>query len=157
MTIMKKLILLFTVAAIGMVTGCDPVSNSWEWWIKNDTGQTLKLTYFNSLSRVPAYVTGTLSPSDSIVLFKGNVEKAHFDNYFGISAEQSGDDVYWQIRSEDDEVLRTWYYSEINLPDQRFFDETFWIFEKRPSHQAFISAEYSWTFEISPEDIQSTY
>ncbi len=61
------------------------------------------------------------------------------------AVKEFGEDASWQILSEDGTaVLRTWRYSDRDLPNQRFFDESSWSF-----------AGTTWTFEILPDDILS--
>ncbi len=154
---MKKLLLFFTVTAIALTTGCDPRGNSWQWWIKNSTDQVLKLKHFSYMPYTPAYGTAIILPGDSIVLDRiGHKPKVslRFDDYFEKSAGSYGENVYWQLLSEDDVVLRTWSYSNKNLPDQRFFEESAWHFDKISGGDSFVIMQYIWTFHISPEDIQ---
>jgi hypothetical protein len=72
-----------------------------------------------------------------------------FDHYFKKSAEAFGEDVSWQILSEHGEVLKTWGYSERDLPGRRFFEESSWDHYE----QWEWSAGEFWNFTILPEDI----
>ncbi len=155
LTIMKKLLLFFAITAITL-TGCDPEGDEWQWWIKNSTDQTLKFKHLSYVPRTPAYSTVTIAPGDSIVLYRVGLDKSRFDYYFDKCAELSGEDVSWQILSEDNATLKSWNYSDKDLPNQRFFDELSWTYEKKIGRQAFIDMVHSWTFDILPEDITST-
>ena len=152
---MKKLILLFCIALFCI--SCDPPRNGWNWVVVNNTGQALTLK-FPYMGIDQTYI---LQPWERVAITKihtTNVEERYnlnFDYYFEMVAGRHGDDVSWQLLSEDGIVLRTWDYSDRGLPDQRFFEESAWIKKPGPGQGAFIIATYSWTFNILREDIDS--
>ncbi len=109
------------------------------WTVRNDTEQTLilKSLYFDtgmpsSNPMLPGnleYREFEIEPNKSIMICKGMVPKGSrpwFNYYFEKSAEAFGEDVSWQILSENREVLKTWKYYDKNLPKQRFFEESEW-------------------------------
>ncbi len=165
---MKKLLLFFTVAAVvAAMTGGDPPRTVREWHIKNSTEQTLKLKFlyhqFNNddLRDYASFRIITISPEDSVMIEAVDFEsrkRIHFDYYFNNYVDSYGDDAYWQILSEDDEVLKTWNYSERDLPGQRFFEESEWRRGRKiidlAFYSSFVEAVYTWTFDIRPEDLQ---
>ncbi len=121
----------------------------WMWFIRNNTGQTLKLK-FPSYSgkditdyRMYEIETGTRIQIDGYTL-RGKSGK--FDDYFKKCASVYGDDVTWQISSLDNMALRIWRYSERDQSDQRFFIESSWETSGKP---------HDLTFEIRQEDILS--
>lgn len=138
---------------------CDPPQNAWRWNVKNNTGQTLKLKYpeysIND-NNSPTYRIAIISQDDSIFIYGNTTDKKKVLNinyFFNTMTGRYGEDIYWQILSEDDVVLRTWNYLERGLPEQRFFDESSWYKEQKNGDDAFVVMEYSWTFDILPEDI----
>ena len=150
---MKKFVLLFCIGLF--CVSCDPPQNAWIWLVKNNTEQTLKFKFPYSEN----YQTKTLEPGDGIFIsdILTNTSRPHnidFYDYFRKVVSEYGENVYWQILSEDDVVLKTWSYSDRGLPYQRFFDKTSWHYAQG-SGFGFVVADYSWTFEILPEDISS--
>lgn len=153
---MKKLVLFFAVAAGAIITSCDPPQNAWVWIVENDTEQPIRFRFPYSDN----YQTETIMPGDNINLSirhtnTGKRDNLRYDDLFERAVRDFGENVSWQITSENDEVLKTWNYSDKNLPDQRFFDESSWTYGTAGRYQ-FIEAAYSWTFKIMPEDIQLT-
>jgi hypothetical protein len=107
------------------------------------------------------YGTVKIPPGGVVTLYgltteTGKNDRLSLGYYFRRSANSYGEDVYWQILSEDGTELKTWNYSDIGSTDQRFFEESSWLYEEKPGEGGFIVAEYSWTFEIQPEDISLT-
>jgi hypothetical protein len=161
---MKKPLVLFILAAVAaLLTGCDPAQDAWNWKVTNQTEQTLKFNFIgHRLPRSPAYglyLPVKIPPGKTIVLFSGTTRTGkrhswHFGEYFNHWAGSHGEDVYWQILSEDDVVLKTWNFSDYGKPDQRFFNESSWKYEEKPGERSLIVTSYSWTFDILPEDIQ---
>jgi hypothetical protein len=149
---MKKLLLIF--AATALFVSCDPVRNDWSWKIKNSTDQTLTLEFFDFILYEPTYNTRSLIPGESILLDEVGLNSRDFNDYFKKSVRAYGEDVYWRILSDNNVVLKSWNYSDRNLPNQRFFEESEWQYNQEPGG-AFVLMEYSWTFEILPEDITS--
>jgi hypothetical protein len=153
---MKKNIFLFFCIALSAVS-CDPAGNTWQWSVKNNTDQTLKLSHLSFVPYVPTYSTISISPGETVYLYRVTLEckyGSNFGDYFRKSAETYEDDVYWEILSEDDVKLASWNYSDRSLPDQRFFEESSWAFDSKPGQSARIVLQYTWTFEISPQDIE---
>ena len=153
---MKKLILFFAVVSLAL-TSCDPPQNAWIWLVKNNTEQTIKFKYPASQN----YQVSTLSPGESVfvsdILYpKSRRYNLQFNDYFENITNEYGDDVYWQILSEDDVVLKTWDYSDKDKPGQRFFDESSWAYNQGNNGAQFIAENYSWLFNISSEDILPT-
>lgn len=148
---MKRAIMALCCVALCCVTlCCDPPGNSGVWKIRNGTDQLLKFKCFLCMNYDPSYGIISVPPGESVLLcrtaflLKARIE---FDYYFSKCG------LYWQILSEDEVVLRTWDYSDIGLPDQRFFEESEWYFEQNPGQSGRTLMEYSWIFEILPEDI----
>jgi hypothetical protein len=161
---MKKLLLSIFAAAILVLTGCDPPQYSWRWEMKNNTSQTISVKFIprrhNDSASYGLYVSPTVAPGGVVVLdvFSTKMKKGKsvgFADYFRQSANSYGNDVYWQILSEDGTVLKTWNYSDINSPDQRFFNESSWDYKQGPGTDSFVVASHYWLFEISEEDINT--
>jgi hypothetical protein len=162
---MKKLILLFITSVFFMA--CDPAQNIWIWAIENTTDQVLKFQYpgyavnENGANADSYYHTKMILPGD-VIFIKTTKTKTgtqygqYFDDYFKTFVSLHGNDIYWQIMSENGVPLKTWKYSEKDLPNQRFFDESEWHYSHKPGEDAFITTEYSWVFEIMSEDIEPT-
>jgi hypothetical protein len=125
------------------------------WSIVNKTERTLilKCPYTETLFRDEhpyKYREFTLAPNASAVVCKGHANvNLFYDFYHRTSANRYGQDVYWQILSEDGTVLKTWSYSDIGLPGQKFFEESSWSFH----HYWEWGIKDSWLFRIRPEDI----
>ncbi len=156
---MKKLILLFCIALL--CVSCAPHHNSWVWAIENQTGQTLKLKFpsyaVNQMGSDFTYNMHTLSVGDNVFIrsvTKDRKHNLHFDYYFSEVVDYCGEEVYWQILSEDDVVLKTWNYSDINALNQQFFEESQWGYMYGAGSRN-IETMFVWTFEIQPEDISS--
>lgn len=152
---MKKLLLLLGMTAVFM--SCDPDVNVWSWRIKNGTDQALYFEYFNLFSYQPSYFTPLILPGESIVLYEKGHERKQFGfkRYFEESANSYGGDVYWRILSSNSATLKAWSYSDMGLPDQRFFDESEWLYSTSPGANSWVITEFSWTFEILPKDIST--
>lgn len=150
---MKKIVLLFCFAVF--CVSCDPPQKGWRWIVVNSTGQTLKLTYpADNMSAT--YWTQPIAPDASLSIYGRATDKKdnlYFDDFFKSIVSRYGEDVYWQILSEDDVVLKTWKFSDEHLSNPRFFEESSWNKEATSGNEAFITTECSWTFEILPEDI----
>lgn len=155
---MKKVLLLLCIALLGV--SCKP----WDfpgtrrsWLIDNHTDQTLilKCPFTESLfdDGPYEYREFELLPNSTITITvcSGRSKATlSYDFYYRTSAEKFGENVSWQILSEDGEVLKTWMYSDKDLADQRFFDESSWDYHE---NWEFIVSE-SWKFTILPEDLQ---
>ncbi len=160
---MKKLF-LFLSFMMATTSSCDPPLITWIWSVKNSTEQTLKIRFIpQTHQNSPAYgqYDTIIIPKDGNLTFysitaDANQYHASFSDYFRASTTMYGNDVYLQILSEDDVVLKTWNYSDADLFDRRFFDESAWHYKKGPGQGAFVIASYSWIFDILPEDIEST-
>ena len=153
------MILLFCIIVMGV--SCIPMDfndDYWDWIVKNDTEQILILKYpsGNYIDHTSWYDTYTLQPGDWAGIGHRAIrrgKKLHFDNYFERIVSLHGQEVYWQILSEDQtSVLRTWRYSEKDQSDQQFFSESSWRFKQNSGGDG---QEYLWTFEIQQEDISS--
>ncbi len=155
---MKKTFLLFCFALL--CTSC--INNWWDhfvpriWFVRNATGQTLilKCPVYESDEHIsnPIVASGfeyrelVLTPNYGGSMICRIDSKPRFNYYFIQSAEAFGEDVSWQILSEDGEVLKTWKYSDRNLPGQRFFEESEW-------HETQSGLWPACYFNISFEDI----
>lgn len=162
---MKKLILFLVVVVLfTMFSAC--INKWWEyydpkiWSIYNATEQTLtlKCPIYESDKHIsnPIFASDfkyrelELEPKSRVLICRGGIPKKiiqEFDYYFTQSAEAFGEDVSWQILSEDGAVLKIWNYSDRDLPDQRFFDKSEWR-----DTQSGLWPTFS--FAITPEDIQ---
>ena len=160
---MKKLLLFFTVAAA--VISCDPSYDGWGWRVRNNTEQTLKFNFISQRQQdsptYGLYNTVTIPPGGAYSIYGTETrtngrDRMRFDNYFINNVNSYGEEVYWQILSEDDVVLKTWKYSDMEMPDQRFFEESSWSLDILQPGGTFVDVLYTWTFEILPKDIQST-
>ena len=160
---MKKLLLFFAAAAVAL--SCDPPQNAWHLEIRNNTEQSLKFNYIAQRHRdSPAYGvynSVTIPQGETLSIYgtttnTGERYRMRLEDYFIKSAASYGEDVYWQLLSEDDIVLKTWSYSNKGLPDQRFFEESSWIYDHKLGEGARIEIDYTWTFDILPKDIQQT-
>ncbi len=155
---MRKLILLFCIALFCI--SCDPPQNAWDWSIKNCTEQTLIIKfpeYSIHDNGTPVYRTIILQQNQAAFIHGSHTSKKrglNFGYFFNTIVDRYGENIYWQILSEDDTVLKTWNYSDKRLPDQRFFEESSWKKEQGPG-SGFTITEFLWTFEIQPEDISS--
>ncbi len=160
---MKKLLLFFSVALL--CVSCK--SHKWDgerpcyWQIANGTEQTLvlKCPYSESFLKSDLeYMESEVKPGDIVIICSGKInvreEDVHFDYYFKKCADEFGENVCWQILSEDNVILKTWNYSDIGKPDQRFFEESSWDYF--PGDGEWFALHINrWTFEIIPEDIVS--
>jgi hypothetical protein len=159
---MKKLLLFFCV-----VLFCISCVNDWwnyyttkVWAIENHTNRTLVLRcpYSESESRSNPVLASDFeyrefkaAPTTRTVICKSAIPLEHepwFDFYFTKSVEAFGENVSWQIFSEDGEMLKTWNYSNKDLSDQRFFDRFAWDDTREWGLWG------SFTFDIRTEDIQ---
>lgn len=155
-TLLASLLCLLFTIAFGLISCGESVGHQCSWYVNNCTDRTLILKYPHYTTNTGEYLSRTVIPGASIRIDgckKISTSKVNlsFDYYFIMNAERADHDIYWQILSESGEVLKTWTYSERGLPDQRFFEESSWklsILEERPRR-----IEYSWTFEIMPNDI----
>lgn len=155
---MKKLILFFAVVAGAVLTtGCEPPKNAWVWIVENNTEQLIKFEFpYSDVSQISTIIPGGNIHISMLHLTGTSKHNGlRYDDLFEIVAQEFGENVSWQILSENDEVLKTWNYSAGNLTDQRFFDESSWTYEYIPGGPDYIAGTCSWTFEILPEDIQS--
>ena len=150
---MRKLLLL--LSAIILCAACGKFGQNPQyhciWHIANYTEETLIFKYPSVSNSV--YLESELAPNSDVELY--NVIIGYFppfDEYIKKSADMFGEDVYWQILSEDGTVLKTWKYSERELPNQRFFEESSWPHDKTSE---WLSVKNYWIFTISPEDIVS--
>ena len=159
---MKKLLICFVLAAVVLIS-CDPFYDVWAWRINNNTDQTIKFNFITQRHPdSPAYglYQAVTIPPGGTYSIHGTETRTYGRDYivfsylFSNSANLYGEDVYWQILSEDDIVLKTWKYSDMDVPDQRFFKESLWNYEKVPSEDNFVKIVHLWTFDILPEDIQ---
>jgi hypothetical protein len=149
-TAMKKLLLLLSIVLMGV--SCDPPQYDYTWCVKNSTGQTIQFKHPDSA------VPYTAIPGKVVIMHMVTVSKkknpVNFNEYFTSSINSHGEDVSWQILSEDEEtVLKTWRYSDRNQPGQRFFNESLWKFNCLSEGSGFVVESCSWSFEILPEDI----
>ena len=156
---MKKMILLFCIALF--CVSCDPPQNAWTWGVKNCTEQTLILKFPEYSIRdngTLVYRTVTLQQGYTATLYSSHTSEhriINFSYFFDTIVNRYGEDVYWQILSEDKVVLKTWNYSERHLSDRNFFEKSLWQYAQGPGGYGFVVADYSWTFEIQQEDISS--
>ena len=154
---MKKLLLFLVV--IAPFTSCDPLHNDGEWYVENTTEQTLRLKFsYYSVDESGNTYYITIPTGRSMLIYGSDMPiktSPHFDYYFRRIIDLHGEDVYWQILSEDDVVLKTWNYSKKGLSDQRFFEDSSWAHSSEPG-SGFAETLFVWTFNILPEDIQST-
>lgn len=162
---MKNLILLICIASL--FASCK--RNDWHedyvprmWYIGNRTDQTLifkhpypgvgeGISFYPILAEKIRYRETRISPYERVAICRGMIPKESepwVNFYFSQSAEALGEDVIWQIISEDGEVLKTWNYSDRYLPDQRFFNEKEWYETRSGLWPAF-------GFGITPEDIST--
>lgn len=152
---MKKLLLFLSLALL--CTSCIKKIEEFrrDWYIYNQTGRVLQLKCPYSESFLESdleYKTLELQPNASIKICSGQVpakDKPYIYYYFKKSSEKFGDDVSWQILSEDDIVLKEWSYLDRNLPDQRFFEESAWYNDIRPGGEIW----HYFAFIIQPDDI----
>lgn len=174
---MKKMILFLCV--IMMYTSCrDPFPWSKDytarlWYVYNATEQTLILkcpypgegegiSFYPILPENIEYKEFKIAPQSRTLetadglsvesLCKGMIPRDSeplFDYYFAQSAIALGEEVSWQILSEDGEVLRTWSYSNKDMPDERFFKKSEW------KEVASGFWQHAFLFFIQPEDIQT--
>lgn len=149
---MKKILLYLTV--IMLFSSCDPPQNEWVWVVVNSTERTLLLNF----PYYRGYNMETIAPGGVIALSRtttntGKRHNMYFDDYFKKFVGEYGEDAYWQILY-DGNVIKTWTYSDRGLPDQRFFDESSWR-HRQEEGGGFVVTRFTWTFEISPEDIVS--
>ncbi len=126
------------------------------WYVMNTTDRTLilKCPYSESLlSNDYEYREFEIEPLSihGIIICRGKNlrnEDADYDSYIQRSAEVLGEDVSWRIFSEDGMVLKTWKYSERDLPERRFFEKKEWEWE------ASLSLSSVWRFYITDELIE---
>ncbi len=157
---MKKLVIFICVMIF--CSSCR-LFNEWrdgklsvDWRVMNVTEQTLIFKYPYSSSILTddfEFMEFEIEPMSEVVVCRGeNLQRGsvYFDSYFIRSAEMLGEDVSWQISSEDGVVLKTWRYLDKDLPDQRLFKEREW---EAVSHSLYHSF---WVFRIRPEDIETT-
>jgi hypothetical protein len=158
---MKKQVLFFCIAL--SCASCD-FWNNWgdgqilrNWYVVNITEQILilKCPYSESLALNDLeYKEFEIRPGASVLICGGEKsapgEKTAFDYYFKKSAQALGNDVSWQILSENGEVLKTWTYSDKGISDQVFFERDRWWLEKVG---VFISTVGHWSFYIKAEDL----
>jgi hypothetical protein len=142
------------------------------WYVYNDTEQTLILkcpypgkgkgiSFYPIVPENIEYKEFKIAPKSRLLtatdgtteysICSGMIPKdceSPFNYYFMQSAEALGENVSWQIFSEDGEVLKTWTYSNKDLPDERFFDESEW-------HEVQSGLwRNAYSFKITPEDLQ---
>lgn len=153
---MKQTLLLTIVL---LLSSCDPAQYGYVWQIVNNTGQTVQLKQPDLDPNQPENIV-TIPPNETQVIYITtggkirNQQTIYFNRCFEYYISVYGEEVYWQVLSEDGVILKTWKYLDRWLPDQRFFDETSWRKEFRSeSGPGFISGGYYWTFEILTEDI----
>jgi hypothetical protein len=125
-----------------------------DWAIINKTEQSLKIKspYFmyNSISH--RYETNgdyritMIEQGDTVVVMDILVGE-NFEDYFTLCQNSYGEEVYWQILSEDDIVLKTWTNSDIEQLNQRFFEKSSWKYVSNKQGN-------SWIFEILSDDIK---
>ncbi len=159
---MKKLMMFLSLCGLLLCVSCRLDKGDGKipcaWQIYNGTAQTLilKCPYSEWLPNVDLeYKELKLKPSATLEICKDRVTRdvdSSLDYYFEKSAEKFGEDVSWQILSEDGVVLKTWKYSDKDLPDQRFFEESEWDYYY---NFEWLTSEM-WSFIIQPEDIQPT-
>jgi len=151
---MKKTFLLFIIAFV--CTGCPweildgPTSN---WYVKNNTNQTLKSTYYPH----DFLISGVkdVAPSDSIriawIETQGGQRELYFNDWFDIIRNPQ----YWKIMSfkvlsESDNLLKEWKYEDKEFPSKQLFKESSWKLYRYKDGR-YTSA--TWVFEILPEDL----
>ncbi len=152
---MKKL--LYILTAIVSLTACDPAkwmySDQHRWYVKNTSDETI-IVRMRIYSRLE-----TLSPGDSTVILQAapqpdekspNFELLYNNMYWDNGQSQ---DQQINILSKSGKVLKTWKYTEQKKPDKQFFRESSWTLY---SCKGAAESEYSWVFEIFPEDIGAT-
>lgn len=159
---MKKIMLLFGVVLFCVSCIKIPDNIPRIWGVQNKTEHTLILKcpyyYLSRLTIDPEsfskndlkYTELELTPNAYIEICRGGIPKENkpwFDYYFKKSAEAFGEDVSWQILSEDGAVLKTWIYSDREFADQRLFAESEW-------RAKMTGVWHSWVFEIMPDDIE---
>ncbi len=149
---MKKLILFSCIVIFCSSCAREFSDNYWRWGIVNNTDQTLVVKITNDNNEYNVYSL----PSETYEFLFENItrhrDKMQFNDYFSKIANLYGDDVVWQILSEDEiTVLKTWRYSDRDLPNQRFLDETSWSFQE---WNASGGHEHFWSFAILLEDIR---
>ena len=149
---MKKLILLLGILSMGFQCEDDEVFDVTQWGVRNNTDQTIKLKYpdIGIETSQLNYDIQSLNPGRSFRMYSADFKDAHrlpFNYYFNEIVKLYGEDISWQILSEDDVVLKTWNYSERGLPNQQFFEEAEWNNQLQPGILS------TWTFEILPDHI----
>ncbi len=159
---MKKLILLFfCISLTGVSCRQSLIRTDGHWSVMNKTELTLLFKYPHSSSLFQSdshYGEQIIAPGSGISICNGSLpERKHlnFHSYFERSADTFGDDVCWQILSENGDVLKTWNYSDVAQSNHRFFEESSWKYNQT-SGEWLTSTINKWTFDIIPEDITST-
>ncbi len=148
---MKKLI-LFLGAAL-LCVSCDPPLNynKAHWFVKNNTEQTLKIDNpFRSTVR-------SIVPGDSIEIYGTNFPPSKivsFDYFGQRMIEECGEDVAFNVVSEEDGLLKQYRYVDRDLVGKQFFKESSWFHYKINVSSQEVDKKYIWVFEILPEDIQ---
>ena len=119
------------------------------WLVKNCTNQTLILDYSlenvrSSIAPGNSILIGTeIFPYDDKIL-------PYFDRLIRIYINTGVKDMSFKVLSKDSVLLRTWSYSDRDLPGKQFFKESSWRYNERKKKDLILA---TWVFDIRPEDI----
>lgn len=130
---------------------CDPYfpENDARWYIKNDTDHAIKIANGNQAD-------GVINAGDSAKINSVTLQYApYFECLFSIWDKSPEQIRYIDVLSVDDELLKTWRYSEKSEPGKQFFKSSSWhLYEFRES-LGYEEVDSKWVFEISQEDIDN--
>ena len=140
-------IIILSLSPIFLGILCEPDYHRGEWYVKNYTDQTLTISFPPHYWKNKDVVSGD---SVLIQMFKFT-EKAKTIPYFDLFPRTMVSYGYNTVKivSKDSILLKTWNYSDRDLPDKQFFKESSWRYYKNPK----ASMDAIWVFDIMPEDI----
>jgi hypothetical protein len=162
---MKKIMLFFSLATLvcANFVSCGLIyrDGGVHLYIANGTEQTLKLKFPLLNKKIQNYSETDKYDYKIYVVEPGMNEQIdaykipygteyRFEDYFKKCADVYGEDVSWQILSEDDVVLKVWNYADVGQIDLRFFEETAW----GPAGFVGDRGILVYEFEILTEDIE---
>jgi len=143
-------IVLLSLSPIFLGILCEPLGSYYEgeWYVKNNTNQTLTLSFLPKRY----WKNRDVAPGDSVPIQMSKfTEKVKTKPYFDLLPQTMvfyGDDIV-EVLSKDSVLLKTWNYADKDQPDKQFFKESSWRYYKNPK----ASMDAIWVFDIMPEDI----
>ncbi len=166
---MKRLFVIILAALTAL--SCDPdehlIPNVGAWYIKNNTDQVVVVSTY--LHLVNGDLTETvihhgkkgLFPNDSVGIyaeaFPRRYAYAEFDTLYNIfylfEEELSPEEWYFDVLSEDGEVLRRYHYADRDKAGHELFNEQSWRFVEEPANSNGLNQHRRWVFDLWPEDI----